>query len=426
MKVEIGIDAATTSAGRTFLTWAPVPARAWIADADGATGNVGVTLRNGGMSGGGRIVFDTVRSDDDKATLDLQLPADGTKVDFWVSGEFQQPSKAYGDAAIEAVAGGVPVGRRELMVRIRKNAVKLEPAERDRFLDAMGELNNAGRGPFQSFRDTHNEDGYNEAHGHPGFLPWHRAYLLDLERELQRIDDSVALPYWRFDEPAPSLFDAQFLAMPPPDPAHGDFIEFPHGHALEFWQTDGTGIERRPRYDIAGPPPTHFPDGRKRVINQDDTLALGADYFSFRGMELPPHGFAHTSFSGAIFSPLTAAKDPLFFLLHGNIDRLWAWWQWDHGFNDPNAASSFSATDPRPRPGPGGNIGHNLNDTMWPWNHEVTPPRPSDPAPRPAFPDSPIVSRPGIMPRIRDMIDYQGVHGGESLGFDYDDVPFEL
>jgi tyrosinase len=24
------------------------------------------------------------------------------------------------------------------------------------------------------------------------------------------------------------------------------------------------------------------------------------------------------------------------------------------------------------------------------------------------------------------MIDYQGVQGGETLGFDYDDVPFEL
>jgi hypothetical protein len=27
---------------------------------------------------------------------------------------------------------------------------------------------------------------------------------------------------------------------------------------------------------------------------------------------------------------------------------------------------------------------------------------------------------------VGDMVDYQGVQGGPALGFDYDDVPFEL
>ena len=52
-----------------------------------------------------------------------------------------------------------------------------------------------------------------QAHGAAGFLPWHRAYLLDLERELQAIDPSVALPYWRFDQPAPNLFTRDFLGV---------------------------------------------------------------------------------------------------------------------------------------------------------------------------------------------------------------------
>jgi tyrosinase len=63
---------------------------------------------------------------------------------------------------------------------------------------------------------------------------------------------------------------------------------------------------------------------------------------------------------------------------------------------------------------------------MWPWNASVTPPRPSTPPPRPAFPPSPIIALPGATPRVRDMIDFQGVHGGGALGFDYDDVPFQL
>ena len=52
-----------------------------------------------------------------------------------------------------------------------------------------------------------------QAHGAPGFLPWHRAYILDLERELQAIDPSVALPYWRFDRPAPNLFTLDFFEI---------------------------------------------------------------------------------------------------------------------------------------------------------------------------------------------------------------------
>lgn len=424
MNVEINI-AATDSAGKTFLTWAPVKASARVTDGNGASGTVTVTLRNGGIDGGGRIVFDTVRSDDDKETLDLDLPADGTPVDFWVAGEFGHPSLAYGDAAVEAVAGGAVAGRRELMVRIRKNAVKLTDAERDRFLWAMGKLNNAGQGVFQSFRDTHNEDGYDEAHGHPGFLAWHRAYLLDLERELQNIDASVALPYWRFDEPAPALFAAEFLGMPPPDQDDGNLIDFPNGHPLEFWQTDGTdGIQRRARYDVAGAPPTHAPSGQPLVIGQDDTIDLGSDYADFRWMEDAPHGYAHTSFVGVIRNPVTAAKDPLFFLLHTNVDRLWARWQWLNHRKDPDQLPSYSSADSDPRPA--GNVGHNLDDTMWPWNHSVAFPRPSTPPARPIFPASPVATRPGTMPKVRNMIDHQGAIEVASLGFDYDDVPFEI
>ncbi len=67
------------------------------------------------------------------------------------------------------------------------------------------------------------------------------------------------------------------------------------------------------------------PDGLR---NETQTLALGNQYAAFRSLEGNPHGSAHTSFGGSISSIPTAAKDPLFFLLHCNVDRLWAKWQW--------------------------------------------------------------------------------------------------
>ncbi len=416
MSVVIKVSTTDTN-DRVFLTWAPVKASAQ--QAPPAAAPVTVMLTSGGAADGGQVAFkaDANAKTPAAAQLQLQLPADGSPVEFFVAGVFQHPSRAYGDAAIVATdAGGMVLARRDAMVRIRKDAETLMPPERDRFLQALGRLNDAGKGPFKAFREMHVAASVGEAHGGAGFPPWHRAYLLDLERSLQNIDPTVALPYWRFDAPQPNLFEPNFLGMPPADPREGDQVQFPPGHALQYWTTDGVvGIDRRPIFDVKRPPPVTY-NNQPWVISEHDTIAASDQYAVFRGMEGAPHGSAHVSFDGPIDSIPTAARDPLFFLLHANVDRLWAKWQWFYKRHDPDDAATFS---PSPR------IGHRLNDTMWPWNGSTTAPRPNFPPPGGAMQASPITAVPGAMPTVRSMIDYQGVNGGESLGFDYDDVPFE-
>lgn len=430
----------TDAKGRCFLTWVPVQAQLRLQNAAGPPATHRVTLRNAGTPTGGKVIFNTRRSDEGASTLTVDLPSNGNPVSVWVAGEFGEPSADYGDAVIEAVdAAGTPIGTRELMVRIRKNAVSLTENERNRFLEALGELNAAGKGPFQSFRDMHDSEAYPEAHGYAGFLPWHRAYLLDLERSLQEVNDQVTLPYWRFDEPAPALFAPEFFGMPDPDAANGDIIIFPHGHPLEFWKTDGTdAIFRRPTFDINLAPPPFDAAGRERVITQHRTLAKGGpaqQYFLFRRMEGTPHGAAHTSFnaSNPIFNPAVAPKDPIFFLLHCNVDRLWAFWQWRHKRTKEDESTAYSLLGSL-RADEMGNVGAGLDDTMWPWNGIKDPPRP-DHAPRPSFPLSPFlggpapsaaITGPGTTPIVRQMIDFQGIHTRKHLVFGYDDVPFEL
>jgi tyrosinase len=403
--VQIDIPG-TLPDGRLFLNWTPVQATARIIPAASGPppGPVAVTLRNAGTVG--RVRFALVRTGNGNLTQALSLPANGAPVAFFVGGDMGAASRDYGDAVIEARlgTGTVVVGRRELMVRVRKNAMALNTIERDRFLAAMGTLNGGGLGnAFRDFRTMHTDPADAEEHGDAGFLSWHRAYLLDLERELQVVDPRVALPYWRFDKAAAQLFTVDFMGATHPS----GFVQFRPGHPLASWVTDGTpGILRTPQFNVRSAPPWPISEAR--------TLGLGTTFAAFRSMEGNPHGSAHVSFRGFLFSPGTAPRDPLFFMLHCNVDRLWAKWQVTNQRHDPAVPQSFS-NGIRP--------GHRLNDSMWPWNGIVTPPRPNF-APGGPLAPSPNTALPGGIPTVRSMLDYQGKVGGIPLGFDYDDVPF--
>jgi tyrosinase len=411
MNVELMVPG-RDAAGRVFLTWAPVEAQARLIDPVG-TANVAVSLRSAGTGGGLR--FATTRTHRGTSSLALDLPASGAPVRFFVGGEFGRPSVDLGDAVIEAHGPGTlgVLGTRRVTVRVRKDAQTLTPAERDRFLGALGTLNGGGSGRFRDFRDMHVAAADEEEHGNVGFLPWHRAYLLDLERELQAIDPSVALPYWRFDRAAPNLFSRPFMGVP----NSVGRVQFSAGHPLSTWRTDGAlGITRVARFR-----PDQAPTG---LLDELQTLALGgpaatASYGSFDAMEVNPHGFAHTRFSsGFIRRVHTAPRDPLFFLLHANVDRLWAKWQWLARRTSPAEPRAFAPAVPD-------RVGHRLPDTMWPWNGVTGAPRPAT-APGGRFASSPVTSAPGDRPTVGSMIDHQAVGGGSPLAFAYDDVPFEV
>jgi tyrosinase len=384
------------------------------------TGPVAVKLRNQDTTQGGQLVFFPALPGTGQDEAELTLPAEGTPVDFHIAGLWPKASTNDRDATVEVVDAGTQqvLGTTPLMVRIRKNAETLTAGERDRFCAAFAELNGAGLGQFSDFRNIHTSAGSPEAHFLSGFLPWHRAYLLDLERELQQLDPSVALPYWRFDEPAPNLFSLDFMGVT--DPATGT-VQFSAANPLQFWATDGTipGIIREPEFNTQTEP--------AEVRNELQTLTLGGAtnlYGLFRSfMEGDPHGAAHVSFGGSISSIPTAAKDPLFFMLHANVDRLWAKWQWTRDRFDVTNVSTFNAQGSTGDPG-AVRVGHNLNDTMWPWNEITGPPRPPT-APGGTMAPSPLTDAPGLNPTVRAMIDYQGVRMPASrLGFDYDDVGF--
>jgi len=416
--LELAVNNTAQPSGR-YLGWAPAPASLRVLDPDGAATPIGVSLDSPGPAG--RVVFAAARNAEAADQLGLELPVDGTPVDFWVLGRFQSPSRADGDARITVrpATGNVALLTVPLMVRVRKDAQTLTFAERNRFLSALARLNE--RGTYQNYRDMHLDNTTDEAHGLDGFLPWHRAYLLDLERELQVIDPSVSLPYWRFDQPAPRIFSRSFMGQT--ETAAG-IVRFNPSNPLSLFGSDGQiGVVRRPAFDIQLDPAGNL---LGPVIGEQPVVRFAQPYARLRPpLENNPHGRAHTSFDiGFIREIGTAVRDPLFFLLHANVDRLWAKWQWFNNRFDPASQDSYffrssagSACAER--------VGHNALDTRWPWNNVRTNPRPST-APRTPFPDSPLVTAPGPTPTIGALIDYQGVvNSVNHLGYDYDDVPFE-
>jgi tyrosinase len=417
MRTEITINGAD-NAGANYIAWAPVHSNIRLVEADEGVDFIDVLLQNQNPNQGGQLLFFDAIPGAGQARLQLRLPTNGTPVNFFIAGKFLHPSTADKDAVIEVVNANTSaaLSTKALMVRIRKNANNLTEGERNRFLSALATLNDRGMGRFSDFRNMHTSAADPEAHGRAGFLPWHRAYVLDLERELQRIDPSVALPYWKFDEPAPKLFTRAFLGVP----NTVGTVQFDPGNPLEFWVTDqALGIVRMPRFNTN----TSQAGGR----NEAATLLLGGAgnlYTSFRDvMELNPHGSAHTSFRGFISRIATAAKDPLFFLLHANVDRLWAKWQWFFKRFDTANPAAYPFLGRAGDPG-AIRVGHNLKDTMWPWNQVTGGDRPAT-APGGTLATSPTANAPGPMPTVGDMIDYQGVINSRNrLGFGYSDVPF--
>jgi tyrosinase len=405
MNVGIEINSSSNASAR-FIGWTPVACRVRITDPIGTSAATAVvTLSGSSAAAAGAVVFGAGSAGAFSNQINLTLPVSGVSATFFLAGRFGRPSSIPGDVTVRATFQGAVVGSVPVMVRVRKNAQTLTPGERDRFVAAMAQLNNQGLGRFADFRDMHTQVALAQAHGAPGFLPWHRAYLLDLERELQALDPSVALPYWRFDRPAPNIFTREFLGASDDNGT----VSFSSSNPLQFWRTDGQpGINRRPLFNV-----NTAPGG---MLDENGTLSLGSQYRQFVEMEGDPHGLAHTSFGGFLRSARLAPRDPLFFLLHCNVDRLWAKWQRRFNRFNPSTPASFDNSSSF--------VGHRLDDTMWPWNGITGGARPNT-APGGTLANAPGLASPGLSPRVRDMLDYQGVlNPANRQGFDYDDVLF--
>ncbi|MGQ0696956.1 MAG: tyrosinase family protein [Panacagrimonas sp.] len=149
------------------------------------------------------------------------------------------------------------------------------------------------------------------------FLSWHRMYLFyfeDVLRSFSRFSD-FALPYW--DSASDSSLPE---ACRQPQTEHNPLF-----------------IKSPARYQHANKGETLGEPG-----DFSDKAALDSGTFDelTKNLEDSPHEQGHGLIGDAMRSPGYAAFDPMFWLHHANIDRLWWQWQEDRKAKD---ASSYGA-----------------------------------------------------------------------------------
>lgn len=155
------------------------------------------------------------------------------------------------------------------------------------------------------------------------FLPWHRGYLYALEETLRDTisklpngPDDWSFCYWNYYEKGQNSIPAPFLAKLMPDGTKNPlYIEQRRRFTIPSSQI-GRWALKQPYFTAwlilagFGGPKTGF------MWSGTDNGALEND----------PHNIVHGTIGGLMGRVVTAAIDPIFWLHHANVDRMWEIW----------------------------------------------------------------------------------------------------
>lgn len=197
------------------------------------------------------------------------------------------------------------------LMRRRNNHLALDATARDRFNQALQAAH--ADGSYQALSVIHSQNHMMHSSmgptGTQRFLPWHREYLFKLENALRQKQPGVTVPYW----------------------------DYANDHARPDWVWQPPGVVRNTAGAASGWLPTQ---------STIDTVLLKSSYTQFTSsLESDAHNQVHNWCNGTITKPSTASQDPIFFLLHSNVDRIWDTWQLSNG-GVPTLAGSDAVLDP--------------------------------------------------------------------------------
>jgi len=186
----------------------------------------------------------------------------------------------------------------------RKDQSTLCDTDKARYICAFEMINNDGT--LGKLVDIHNE--MHMQHTNARLLPWHRVFLHLFEEALHAYHPDVCVPYWNWTQQAEQHFPDWLVGVLPT-------VKTP---TRTITVTRAPGSSQQLASIVAG----------------TNAAMAKTTYDTFAAPINGIHGGVHIWVGGTMSDVRVSPADPVFWLHHANLDRLW--WSW---YNDPAAGN---------------------------------------------------------------------------------------
>ncbi|ORX91456.1 Di-copper centre-containing protein [Basidiobolus meristosporus CBS 931.73] len=237
--------------------------------------------------------------------------------------------------------------------RVRREFRQLSNGEKTAFIEAINTLKQSG--VYDRLVNVH-LTYVPHAHSTAPFFTWHRAFIHQFENALRAVNPSLTLPYWDWTIEAGSPENSEIWrwfggngngvgdSCLTEGPFGGWEARFPRRHCLSR------------RWDGGRTIPSFW--SRQSVNN---IIRRSRNYNELREyIEPGPHATVHFGVGGD-FRVMSSPNDPLFWMHHAFVDKIWADWQ----DANPTVANDYSGVNHMN----GGAVA--LSDTLEPFGYRV-------------------------------------------------------
>lgn len=200
----------------------------------------------------------------------------------------------------------------------RKDQAALTENERARYICAFNMLNSDGT--LGQLVDIHSQ--MHMQHINSRLLPWHRVFLHLFEEALHNYHPDVCVPYWDWTKPEEQHFPDWLAGVLPT-------VHTP---------TRTISVIRAPGTDA----------GLSAITSGVPSAMAKTAYNDFTAPINGVHGSVHIWVGGTMSDAAVSPADPVFWLHHANLDRLWwAWYNSPQGnHQNPPLAGADAVMDP--------------------------------------------------------------------------------
>lgn len=287
-------------------------------------------------------------------------------------------------------------------LKVRRNVLNLSDNEQRLFINSLLALKHeidpaTNISTYDKYVISHSINSM-YAHRGPAFLPWHRQFLIEFERDLQRVSgvDTLTIPYWdwsnnltRMNIWTPSLMGGNGSVVT------GVVESGPFANWGVTFEIDGSrnyaGLRRAWGTPLGDMPNMHHDMGNSTDAPVLPPLEELLDALFTPIYDTPPwndashnppsfrnilegwqpsgcklHNTIHLWVGGHMRMVAISANDPVFWLHHSFVDKIYDVWQrlnaWDDPFKGYLPVASATTIE-----------GHNLYDTMIPFDSQVRP-----------------------------------------------------